>query len=314
MLYVVGGGDGNFGQAGGPTESTAVVIAAPIAADGTLGTWQTLPSLPDAYVHSNPVVPAQHYAFVLGEFGTSTSAHMSTVLFADLAGDQQWKTSTAFSPAYGGYESTYGATSDGTYLVLVNSSGTVVQQSKLIASGGNEAWTAAPSLPMALQNTWATYAEGYVYVVGETNATPTKLVMVYAPLDASGVGTWIDPALSMTDTAYVQATVWQQHVYVAGGYNSGNAVTTDVWISDIDASGAPGTFSLAPPLPQPPGVACVTSSSNAVYVIGGDPGLGSAESYATIYYALPASDGAIGSWSTTTPLPMGRSGASCFVM
>jgi len=311
-LFVMGGGKGNWGEQDGASASIPDVISAPINADGSLGAWQSLPALPQAYVHGNPAVVADHFAYIIGEYGTPSSGAMSTVLFADLTGDQMWKTTTQVPAAQGGWETSYGAASDGNYVVLANMGGTAVWQTKVVTTGGIEAWTSAPAMPLSLSATSALIAGGNVYVLGGTSSSTTAVV--YAPIGASGVGAWIDPNVSTSPVGWVEATVWQGHIYVIGGADSNISPLTTVWISTLGAGGAPGAFVPGAPLPDGRMNPCVIAGDKAVYVIGGEPGHGSDAAYDTVYYALPAPDGAIGSWNTTTALPSARSGVSCVIL
>jgi N-acetylneuraminic acid mutarotase len=172
--------------------------------------------------------------------------------------------------------------------------------------GSVGAWTTnTNSLPQALQDSASANSNGYVYILGGQTSGGTQVNTVYyAPLNAGGsVGTWTtSPNTLPQNVSYATAKIYNGYVYVMGGYNGTNNVTTVYYAALNSTTGSVGTWTTnANALPQ--GLSNATSiiHNGYIYVMTGTNG----GSYlSTVYYAPLNANGSVGTWTTNTnPIP-----------
>lgn len=105
-----------------------------------------------------------------------------------------------------------------------------------------------------------------------------------------------------------QVAVTKNRVYVlAGHFADGQA---SILTAPIDSNGNLGTWSSAGTMPANLGRATIIITKNRLYVLGG---LKDYSPSALVYTAAINSDGTLGSWTTSTSLPVGIWGLNAFV-
>ena len=183
-VYEIGGLNGTY--------QTAVYYAK-LNSDGSTGPWTTSSNpLPDARGSHSSVV-SNGYVYVIG--GTSNTTNQSTVFYAKLNADGStgaWITSS--NPLPNVRLSHTSVVANGYVYVIGGSNGSAVSTvyyAKLNADGTTGLWqTSANVLPSVTQLHSSVVANGYVYVIGGNNGSPTSAVF-FAKLNADGsTGVW----------------------------------------------------------------------------------------------------------------------------
>ncbi len=179
-IYEIGGESSTA-----PGVAQASVYYAPLNADGSVGSWQTTTSLPQAIIYSQPVVN-NGYIYEIGGYDTATSTSLSTVYYAPL-----------------------------------NANGTV------------GAWNTTAALPQGIDSATSAEYNGYVYEIGGLGSSGSKIATVYyAPLNANGtVGAWnTTAALPQTDAA-ASSVAYNGYIYELGGSSSSSELSTVYYAS-----------------------------------------------------------------------------------
>lgn len=155
--------------------------------------------------------------------------------------------------------------------------------------------------------------------VGTSNAIPFSLVS-NAAFSPSTI-TWarandLPAALQGLGAAFVPGKtggVRPNTVFTIGGANATNVATTTVYAAPVQGNGSLGTWTTPAALPQPRAyltAAAATAYTAAIdtataaaylYAIGGVDA--TAQAAATVYVAKVGTDGTLGTWAATTPLP-----------
>lgn len=311
-IYAIGG------QTTGATE-VATVEYAKINPSGTLGSWQSTVSLPEA----RTAFGLEAYNGYLYVIAGATSSVTNSVIYASLnasgtiASDsgcgsswcsttstpntRNWTTATA----YNGWMYVVGGNGGGTIWTPsvirapINSDGTL----------GN--WVDSSDL-----NTTRTVASieiwnGYLYVMGGCSAGVTGFdcpgnvhlaTVEYAPIHANGsLGTWRTTA-SFTTARYMHSSIaWNGRLYVIGGCATGSYCnfTNTVQYTSINSAGslADGSWSSATDLPAAYSYGVTKAYNGYLYHIGGWSG--SLGYLGTVRYAAINADGSLGSWTTS---------------
>jgi N-acetylneuraminic acid mutarotase len=99
------------------------------------------------------------------------------------------------------------------------------------------------------------------------------------------------------------------YLYVIGGFSEGapaNGRLNDIQFATINADGTLGSFNFTTPFPIARIFHSSVVHSGYLYILGGDDPSG--QFINDVEYAPINSDGTIGAWNTTTPLPTARHG------
>jgi hypothetical protein len=175
-------------------------------------------------------------------------------------------------------------------------------------SGSVAPWaTDSDPLTSARYGSNAVTVNGYVYVIGGSNASNVATDTVYyAKINSDGsLGAWTTGvSLPATRTRHSMITS-NGHIYVIGGESGGTPQTT-VYYARVNTDGAVGPWRTGlNPLPAARARAQVTAINGYVYVIGGHNGTAM---QSTVYYAGISPDGGLGVWveDVSNPLPETR--------
>ena len=174
-----------------------------------------------------------------------------------------------------------------------------------IGSLGN--WQATTSLPQEIKLSSSVTYNGYIYEIGGYNqVTSTYLSTVYyAPISANGtVGAWQTTTPLPYNTTDTKSVVNNGYIYEIGGeYSTAVGIyQRAIYYAPINANGTIGTWSTTTAMPSGIGFEQVVVNNGYVYIMGGVNNSGSY--LATVYYASINANGTIGTWSTTTALPL----------
>ena len=219
-LYVIGGYDGN----------TFIndVQYAPINPDGSIGTWSTTTSFPNArYGHAS--VAYNGYLYVIG--GLGGSFYQNDVQYAPINPDGTVGTWTATSSFTTGRESlALSIQKDFLYISGgLDSAGSLndVQYAPINPDGTVGTWTATSSFDGARYAHNSVAYNGYIYIVaGEKDGViPTYYNDVqYAPINANGsLGKWRTTTSLASTRFYSSSLAYNGNLYVLGGFSTASS-------------------------------------------------------------------------------------------
>lgn len=178
-----------------------------------------------------------------------------------------------------------------------------------VTNGTVGSWTQTQPLPVA--NRWhASVAyNGYVYVIGGVDVGPTTSAVVrMASLNANGtVGAWTTTTALPSARFGHSAVVHNGYIFVIGGQDAASAYLADAIVARINADGTLGSWTPTTAIPSGRYSHGAAAFNGFMYVVGGSvsftPG---AQQLTEVYVSAIASNGTLGAWTTTTPLPSGR--------
>lgn len=340
-VYIIGGHDG--------TSTLSTIITANINFDGTLGTWSATTSLPVA-LYGSSVFVTKNRVYVCG--GYNGTAYVATVYTAPINFDGTlgtWTTGTSLPGIL--YGSSQIVTNNRVYL-LGGYNGTAVVSTvytALINSDGTlGTWGTHNNIPMALQSMSIMVTENRAYLIGGWNGSANVSTVYTAMIYPGGsLGLWM-PATSIKEAHHwMGCFATSSKIYLIGGYVNGTTSSNTVQVASFE--GSKNDYSsyysddrpnyMEPGSGQPwrqqyqinetqstditgwsagtslPGILHATSSivtKNRVYLLGGY--LGSGTVVSTVYTAPINSDGTLGTWTTSTPLPSVLMSANAIVV
>lgn len=305
ILYIIGGYDN--------TTYYSDSQYAPIAANGTVGTWQTGTSMATTAMGSS-VSSQNGMLYVVGGYNGSyqTTVRYSTTNNGGRGQTSTWTTNatdlTAIYPSGTGYGKTVAFNG---YLYLIGGASsssnpqTTVAYAPLSADGSVGSWTTTSSMQTPRLQHAAFAYNGYLYAIGgQTTGSVNTATVEYAKINSNGtVGAWAY-ASSLNSTwgglSGLNATAYNGYLYVAGGTNS-SGVQTEVQYAQTNTDGTLGSWTATTSFTTARKYHGVVAVNGYLYIIGGFISSGN---YLSDVQAAPInSDGTIGSWIYTTPMP-----------
>lgn len=113
------------------------------------------------------------------------------------------------------------------------------------------------------------------------------------------LGAWVQAANMPASTAYSQAVLTKNRVYIFSRYNGTN-YTTNVYTASVSGSGVIGTWSAGTAIPTAVAYSNIIAINSYLYLIGGYNNTG----YKSTIWRCPINtDGTIGTWSVYGSLP-----------
>lgn len=335
-LYVVGGYDGSGGGGGVLAD---IEFAKINVSDGSIGSW-TVSSVSINQRWGLAVAVSNSYAYVVGgcisgsaptcDAGGQTNSIQTFQIYNNNSGamagysagntpglDRIGGSSTILN----GYIYFAGGCSDMACATLNKT----VSYAKIDAYGIVDTWSVGNALPGTGGIAWGKLvnAGGTLYYLGgQTGAanTTAQSTVYYSTGFSSGNASWGTASKTITNTAgtaqartQFSAAVWNDRLYVVGGYNATPAVQSTVLVSPQLSSGGNITtnwssgstaFNVARA-----GAATVAYANN-LYVLGGFDGTNYLSDVQ--YSQLDGSNGHAGSWSYSTNLPDSLRDADAF--
>jgi len=178
-----------------------------------------------------------------------------------------------------------------------------------VTNGTVGPWTATQPLPVA--NRWhaSVTCNGYVFVIGGIDVGPTTTAEVrVARLNADGtVGSWTTTTALPSPRNGHSAVLHNGYIYVIGGLDGASANLADAIVARVNADGTLGSWTPTTPIPSGRHSHGAAAFNDFMYVAGGSssftPGVAQ---LAEVYVAPIGTNGTLGEWTTTTPLPSGR--------
>jgi len=226
--------------------------------------------------------------------------HFNTSSISDVTG---WASGTAIPEAK--YGATALATQNRVYLIGgygVSGVTKTVHTAPINSDGTLGTWVAGTSIPGELYSSSLIVTKNRVHLLGGLNNSATTIATVYtAPINTDGtLGAWTTGGSLPAAVRLSQAVVTKNRAYILGGY-VGTSYVDVVYTAEINDDGTLEAWTTATSLPAAliPGAAITTS--NRVYLFGGQNSAGTALD--TVYTAPINDDGTIGTWATGTSLP-----------
>lgn len=194
-----------------------------------------------------------------------------------------------------------------------NDASNIVEYAALNPNGSVGAWSTTASLPNDRVYGQLEQVGGTLYFIGgQDDAKVAQSTIYYAVPGSDGsISSWATASGGLGDTAAAApagrtqqgATVWNDRIYVTGGFDNNNNSTDSVFISPQLPSGgniaadswtAAGSFNVARN-----GVTAVAYANN-LYILGGHDGI---NFLSDVQFAKINADGTLGGWNFTTSLP-----------
>ena len=243
-IYLLGGYTGS---------ATASTVYAPIASNGSLGSWSSNTALPQPIYNGYAVTDNGYLYYVGGYNGTS---EFSTVSYAQFNNGgpgtvQNWSsTSSLLAPiddaspvAYNGYIYNIGGQSwnsgTGSYTEL-----NTTEYASIANNGALSSWTTlSNAMPTAVQFASAVAYNGYIYDLGgctDTNCTNSLVTptVQYTSINSNGtLGTWSTTSSLPYPMEHATSVVYNGYIYEIGGVlisNGSGYYSTEVYYAKID--------------------------------------------------------------------------------
>ncbi len=178
----------------------------------------------------------------------------------------------------------------------------VVYYAKINADGSLGPWLTASPLPQPIFWLSASAWNGRIYVIGGWNGSSLSNAVYSANIQTDGsLSPWVVQRV-LPDAVYTQAQVSNGLLYVLGGMvNGATQVQNNVYYTRINVDGTLAPWNAGTPLPLPLANFGAVASGGRIYITGGWNGATQTKGF---YSAPVGANGAIGSWSANTPLPL----------
>ena len=168
-------------------------------------------------------------------------------------------------------------------------------------------WHSTTSLPDCRAAPTSAIYNGYLYVVGGSFYSSFDNVW-YAPINLDGtIGSWTSSTPLPQARNSHTSVIHNGYLYVIGGVYGTQTSTVwcdNVWYAPMNSDGTIGSWASTTPLPEPRGAHTSVVYDGSLYVIGGSADDGQHDD---VWYAQINLDGSLGSWTSTTPLPVEKS-------
>jgi hypothetical protein len=178
---------------------------------------------------------------------------------------------------------------------------------RLDSGGAVGDWNSTTAYPIPIDTLYCAAWSGNIYCVGGNNetdgtnadSTPSNSVW-YAPLSASGIGSWILSKAYPQNDYFPSCYAAAGFMYCFGGIDSnGNPLSTDYFAALTSTGVGVWTQTTAYPI-QATGQACAISSG-FIYCVGGQK---QQNSYTSAVYYASASSAGIGAWKQESSYPL----------
>jgi hypothetical protein len=196
------------------------------------------------------------------------------------------------------------------YLYVVGGLGgnpTTIWYALINDNGEIRSWKSTTPLPSTRASLTLVEYNGYLYVIGGwAPYGPTYADIWYAPIYENGeVGAWSSISLLPRGTAGHTSAVYNGYLYVIGGSYRyqyyPNEFYDYVLFAPIYPNGTIGPWKHTTPLPATRSFHTSVVYNGYLYVIGG---VNSSGISTDVWFAKINSDGSLGRWMSTTPLPV----------
>lgn len=318
-LYAIGGED-----SGGTTYYNTVYFA-PLGADGSVGAWQTGPTLPNTVARTTGVVynsylytiagrvngslAATSYYGAINNGGSGTSSAATwTAASNDLS--SMYPSGIGYNSmfTYDGYLYTVGGISNGSYVADTWSA-------PLRPDGSVGTWTQQTSMPIGRASFALSTWDGYVYVcTGNTYIPPSTLntnTCTYAQLQTGGgLGSWsAEQTMNLTSGTVPERTramgaAANGYLYILGGSGTSLVYDTVYYASLNPVNGSIGTWQAGASFATARSTAGLFVANDYIYLVGGSTVVGGNANWLADVRSAPLNlaNGSVGVWQVTSTL------------
>jgi hypothetical protein len=301
----------------------------PRTANGTIGAWENVETLPVARANHCAVVANGHIVVIGGSYkpkGATAFVELADVHVAKINEDGSlgpWSLAGATKSSV----STCTAASEGKDVYVVDglykdeTLGGHVMRATLTDAGKLSEWQDLGTMPMGVRVVGGTASveKGVLRVVrarlGAVDpqsgaiTDPGAVTVLAAPVAGNALGAWEETPWLGAFRGYPQLVFGKGFVYALGGYAfKTTEVLADGAGAAIDERGKPGASFAVAPLPKPTTSGRAAYVDGWIFVTGGkDKALGpGSEGRTDVFAAKVADDGTIGEWKTLHAMPAGR--------
>jgi hypothetical protein len=177
-----------------------------------------------------------------------------------------------------------------------------VQYASVNSDGSVNAFANTTVLPVAITAGAGVVYNGYMYYLGGQTG-PRQSTVYYAPINVDGtVGSWSTTAAMNRINQTMAAVEWNGYMYTFGGANAKTEADTyaAVEYAKINSDGTLGSWTDTSSMQTARYALNGFVSGGYLYAVGGT---NSTTDFASVEYAKINSDGSVGSWQYTVPLP-----------
>lgn len=198
----------------------------------------------------------------------------------------------------------------------------IVDYAPLSADGSIGTWSTTSSLPADRVYGQLEQAGGTLYYMGGQDDSETAQSAIYyaTPASDGSIASWSTASSGIGDTSTTAAVartqfstaVWNDRIYVTGGYDASDASTNTVFVSPQLSNGgdiAVDSWSSATGFNVARNGLTAVAYANNLYILGGHDGL---NFLSDVQYTQINEDGSLDDWSYTTSLPRNVSHADGF--
>jgi hypothetical protein len=282
------------------------VLRAPLNADGTIGTWTTITSMP-AIAGSPGFAYYNGYIYIIGGRDESVNAYTDTVQYASFNSDGSlnWGTTTTFpnlvathsAYAYNGYLFAVGN--------LKNNVSTTIQVAPINTDGTLGSWTTQTNgFSTARTNESMVIYNGYMYIAGGNSGSTYLSSIEKAAVNttnpanaASVVGTFSSATSLQEVRSTFSFVVLKGNLYALGGSSSGSVDTLTTEYVPINSDGSLGTWKYSTPLTSTQANNGTAVAGDNIYLVSGAVG-GSRSRNVTYVSINNGGSGTPTSWTT----------------
>ena len=220
-VYVLGGSSN-------AANMISSIYTASINSDGTLGSWVTETSLPVGFAYSQAIITNNRIHLIGGNNGSGHTGFVYTAVLNSDGSIGVWGTGTSLP---GPLVAAQAIVTKNRVYVCGGSNGTytsLVYTAPINVDGTLGTWTTGTSLPGILGWSQSFVTKDRAYLLGGTTNGNNAVSTVYtAPINVDGtLGTWTTGTSLPAILYYTQAIVVKDKIYLIGGHNSGNVIST----------------------------------------------------------------------------------------
>ncbi|HWT40447.1 MAG TPA: hypothetical protein VN081_04240 [Dongiaceae bacterium] len=286
--------------------SLSVVYYACPSTNGSIGSWNTAPSLTAATTDMG-VTSYNGYLYGVGGWTTAaaTTTQFARVNNGGSGASGAWASTTALAAgrayqataAYDGYiYIAGGASSSGDY--------NDVQYAPINANGSIGSWASTTGFTVAVDGLEMVAYNKHLYLIGGTDGTTSYATVQYAPINANGtIGSWASTTGFTNGRSNFSSLVYNGYLYVVGGHNSSSTNYNDVQYAPINANGTIGSWNTTSTFTNARYGLKAVAYDGSLYVVGGYDGT---TYYNDVQSAPINANGTLGSWVYTSSFANSR--------
>lgn len=267
-VFIAGGWHSGVGGT-----ASDIIYSAPINADGTIGSWANVGTLPRILSYGFAVI-IKDRVHIVGSWETvqtyNAPINADGTLGAWVSGPSLLNNTT--------YSTSVAVTSTKIYLIggwdinynVLN----ITQSANINPDGTIGDFTLSTSLPGPMTVNQVVITKNRIYTLGGHNGSAYHAVVYTAPIDDNGIiGTWTTGTALPGALGYSQVVTVKNRVYLLGGIDTGGNPVTTVYTAPINTDGTIGTWTTSTALAEAIGYHHVFVTNSKIFIAGGYNGV-----------------------------------------